>query len=75
MGDAICAALGAGLYPDLTTASEAMVQVAEVLDPQPAHRAVYDELFAVYAGAYTALKPFFAPLARAAIQLSPRIGR
>jgi hypothetical protein len=52
-----------------------MVQVAEVLDPQPAHRAVYDELFAVYAGAYTALKPFFAPLARAAIQLSPRIGR
>jgi sugar (pentulose or hexulose) kinase len=66
MGDAICAALGAGLYPDLATASDAMVQVAEVLDPQPVTRGVYDELFSVYVAAYPALKPFFEPLARAA---------
>jgi xylulokinase len=66
MGDAICAALGAGLYPDLATASEAMVQVAEVLNPQPVTRRVYDELFSVYVAAYPALKPFFEPLARAA---------
>jgi xylulokinase len=70
MGDAICAAIGAGLYPDLTTASEAMVQVAEILEPEPAHRAVHDELFGVYQAAYTALKPFFGPLARAGF-LSP----
>jgi xylulokinase len=66
MGDAICAALGAGLYPDLHTASQAMVQVAEVLEPDPAHRAVYDDLFSLYEPAYQALKPFFEPLARAA---------
>lgn len=68
MGDAICAALGAGLYADLSAAGDAMVQVAEVLEPQPAHRAVYDELFGLYAAAYPALKPFFEPLARAAAQ-------
>jgi xylulokinase len=66
MGNAICAALGARLYPDLATAGEAMVQVAEVLEPQSVHRPVYDELYAVYAAAYPALKPFFDPLARAA---------
>jgi len=66
MGDAICAAIGAGLYPDLSAAGEAMVQVAEVLPPTAAHRAVYDELFGVYRAAYPALKPLFAPLAHAA---------
>jgi xylulokinase len=59
MGDAICAALGAGLYPDLASAGEAMVQVSQVLEPNPAHRAVYDNLFGVYRDAYTALKPLF----------------
>ena len=66
LGDAICAAIGAGLYPDLSAAGEAMVQVAEVLPPTAAHRAVYDELFGVYRAAYPALKPLFAPLAHAA---------
>ena len=41
-------------------------RLAETLDPNPAHRAVYDELFGVYRQAYGALKPFFEPLARAA---------
>jgi xylulokinase len=66
MGDAICAAIGAGLYSDLWTAGEAMVQVGEVLEPNPAHRAVYDELFGVYQRAYGALKPLFVPLGRGA---------
>jgi xylulokinase len=66
MGDAICAAIGAGLYPDVAAAGEAMVQVAEVLEPDRAHRAVYDELFGIYRDAYTALKPLFLPLGRAA---------
>jgi xylulokinase len=62
MGDAICAALGAGFYGDLATAAATMVQVGEVLEPNPAHRAIYDELFGVYRQAYPALKPFFGPL-------------
>jgi xylulokinase len=66
MGDAICAAVGAGLYPDLATAGEAMVQVGEVLEPNSSHRAVYDELFGVYESAYGALKPLFGPLGHAA---------
>jgi xylulokinase len=66
MGDAICAALGAGLYPDLATAGEAMVQIGEVLEPNPAHRQIYDELFGVYRDAYPALKPLFGPLGHAA---------
>jgi xylulokinase len=66
MGGAICAAIGAGLYPDLTAAGEAMVRIATVLEPNPAHRAVYDELFGVYRDAYCALKPLFGPLGRGA---------
>jgi xylulokinase len=66
MGNAICAAIGAGLYPDLAAAGEAMVQIGEVLEPNPSHRQVYDELFGVYRDAYPALKPLFGPLGHAA---------
>jgi xylulokinase len=66
MGDAICAAIGADLYPDLSTAGEAMVAVGEVLEPNLAHRPLYDELFAIYREAYSALKPLAGPLGRAA---------
>jgi xylulokinase len=66
MGNAICAALGAGLYPDLFSAGEEMVQVTEVLEPRKAHRQVYDDLFGVYQAAYGALKPLFPSLTRAA---------
>ncbi|MGI9148241.1 MAG: xylulokinase [Chloroflexota bacterium] len=66
MGGAICAAIGAGLYPDLATAGEAMVQIGQVLEPNPSHHQVYDELFGVYRDAYPALKPLFGPLGRAA---------
>jgi len=69
MGNAVCAALGAGFYSDLSTASAAMVTVGETLEPNPSHHAVYDELFGVYRDAYAALRPFNAPLRRAA-QLS-----
>jgi xylulokinase len=66
MGDAICAAVGVGLYPDLLAAGEAMVHIAEVVEPNASLRGVYDTLFGVYRAAYGALKPFFEPLARAA---------
>ena len=66
MGDAICAAVGANLYADLSTAGETMVHVDQVLQPNPANRGVYDDLFGVYQAAYPALRPFFPSLARAA---------
>jgi xylulokinase len=66
MGSAICAALGAGMYADLATATAAMVVVQQRLEPNPAVRAIYDTLFGVYRDAYTALRPLFEPLARAA---------
>jgi xylulokinase len=66
MGSAIHAAVGAGLYPDPLVAGEAMVQVASRLAPRPATRALYADLFGVYAGAYAALRPFFPRLGRAA---------
>jgi xylulokinase len=57
VGDAISAAVGAGVYPDLVTAGEAMVGVAQAFVPYPANRAVYDELLALYRAAYPALRP------------------
>jgi xylulokinase len=69
MGDAVCAAVGASLYPDLSSAGETMVHVGHVLQPNPANRQVYDDLFGVYQAAYPALRPFFPSLARAARHL------
>lgn len=66
MGNAIFAAIGAGLYPDVDVAAEAMVRVATQLPVDARRHAVYTELFAVYGAGYAALQPFFAPLARAA---------
>jgi xylulokinase len=68
MGDAVCAAVGAGTYPDLGSAAEAMVQIGETLQPDVALRPVYDELFEVYRAAYPALKAFNAPLAQAELR-------
>lgn len=59
MGDAIYAAIGARLYPDVASAAETMVQVVETLQPDLTSRALYDELFALYRNAYPALKPLF----------------
>lgn len=66
MGDAICAAIGDGLYPDLSTASEDMVEVGEVLEPRPVLRSLYDDLFALYCQSYQALKPLYPTFARVA---------
>jgi xylulokinase len=62
MGDAICAALGAGFYPDLVSAAAAMVEIGDVLEPDPGVRATYDGLFDVYRRGYEALEPLYQPL-------------
>jgi xylulokinase len=65
MGSAIHAAVGVGLYAEPLEAGEAMVTIEQRLAPDASMRAIYDDLFGVYSGAYAALKPFFAPLGRA----------
>jgi sugar (pentulose or hexulose) kinase len=53
----MAAAVGAGLFPDFEAAGQAMVSIERVVTPNPAHRAVYDELFGRYVRTYEALNP------------------
>jgi autoinducer 2 (AI-2) kinase len=45
LGAAMCAAVGAGVYPDLTTAVEHMADWEEVVEPDPAVRGRYTTLY------------------------------
>lgn len=56
MGSAVCAAVGGGCYPDLASATRAMVQVAHRLDPAPSTRAVYAARYATYQAAARAVR-------------------
>jgi ribulose kinase len=52
LGSAMAAALAGGLYPDFDAAARAMVRIDRIVEPDPAHRAVYDELFGRYVELY-----------------------
>ncbi len=52
LGAAICAGVGVGLYPDIPTAAEQLVQPENIYEPNPAHAAVYEDLFARWSAAY-----------------------
>jgi autoinducer 2 (AI-2) kinase len=45
LGAAICASVGAGLYPDIASASEAYVRWDKEYLPNPAHHAIYTGLY------------------------------
>jgi xylulokinase len=64
LGAAILAAAGAGAVRDLEDGVVAMTAVARTIEPDPATRVRYDELFGVYADLYPALKPSFDALGR-----------
>jgi xylulokinase len=64
LGDAIMAAVGAGLYPSVEAAVAKMVDPGAEYAPQPATAATYDALYAVYVGLYPALKASFRALAQ-----------
>ena len=49
------AAVGAGLYPDLQTATEQMVQVKRVIEPNAASHAAYQPYYQLYKETYEAL--------------------
>lgn len=59
LGSAICAAVGAGAFPDLRAAGQAMVHLSKTIEPDTALRAVYSEGYALYRETYTALAPLF----------------
>ena len=56
----MCAAVGAGAFPDLAAAAQAMTRPERRVEPNPSHRAVYDEGYALYEATYAALAPLFA---------------
>ena len=60
LGTAMCAAVGAGAFPDLPTAGAAMVRLASTIEPDPDAAAVYDAGYARYRETYRALAPLFA---------------
>ena len=62
LGSGILAATGIGVHRDLATAIASMTSVVERIEPTPAHRAVYDRLFAAYAELYPATAPILRPL-------------
>jgi xylulokinase len=57
LGAAILASVGLGWHADTLAAIRAMSRVDHRLEPDPAVRATYDELFAVYADLWPAIAP------------------
>jgi xylulokinase len=63
MGDAILAAVGAGLYPNVAAAVAALVKPGVSVRPNAALAPTYDALYAIYRELYPALRASFAALA------------
>jgi xylulokinase len=65
MGDAIVAAVSAGIYPSLEAAVAAMVTSGQSYQPDPANAACYDALYQVYLKLYPQLRDLFRELGEA----------
>lgn len=62
-GAALLAGVGAGFYPDVVAASEAMIQVTGRTAPDPATAAIYPDYYERYRALYPALASEFRALA------------
>lgn len=56
MGGAILAMVGAGLYPDVVTAAERIVQPKDIVEPEPSVAAAYEERYHLFTKLYPAIK-------------------
>jgi xylulokinase len=63
LGAAILAGFGSGIMPSLTGAVDSIVRFERTFEPNPIHRAYYDEKFAHYVALYETLRPFNARFA------------
>lgn len=64
LGDAIVAAVGAGMYPTVEAAVAQMVEPGSEYAPNPEPAARYDALYRIYVGLYPALRESFHQLAQ-----------
>lgn len=62
-GDLAFALAATGRRSSIAEAAESLVHFSKVFEPDASTKRTYDELFAVYRGAYEALKPVFKQLA------------
>ncbi|HVO53287.1 MAG TPA: FGGY family carbohydrate kinase [Solirubrobacterales bacterium] len=67
LGAAILAGVGIGWWQDPAEGAAAVVREARVFEPDPANRALYQELYAIYRSCYEALVPSFDQLAKRAV--------
>ena len=59
LGAAIVAGVGAGIFDSLQNACDKMVEVKNVYKPNPANRAIYDEMYKKYVDLYDVICPIF----------------
>ena len=62
LGAGMLAAAGAGLFPTIEAAADAMSGAGQVYHPDPAQAARYDRLFEVYRDIYPSVRDLFARL-------------
>ncbi len=59
LGAAVVAGVGAGIFDSLKSACDKMVEVRKVYAPNPANRALYDEIYKKYVDLYEAVRPIY----------------
>lgn len=58
MGAALAGGVGVGLYPDFSMI-ETMNQVTEIIEPDPAAQAAYEQIYPIFEATYQALVPVY----------------
>ena len=59
VGAAVCAALAGGVQEDLAACAKLIGTVAKTIDPNPVHRAAYDDAYGAYRRLFNSLGPMF----------------